>query len=74
LAKAFPVESLPSELKPLMHDFLENNSDDGTVVFSVKNNKNFFPFVMGDDYGLAALQEYADGLEKDEIIKELNQE
>jgi hypothetical protein len=29
---------------------------------------------MGDDYGLAALQEYADGLEKDEIIKELNKE
>jgi hypothetical protein len=48
----------------LMHDFLERNSDGGTVMFSVKNGNGhgiYIPFGIGDDSGLAALQESAVG-------------
>jgi hypothetical protein len=65
------------DMKQLMHDFLGDNSDGGTVMFSMKNGKGHginIPFGMGDDSGLAALEKFADGLEKDEIIMELNKE
>jgi DNA-directed RNA polymerase subunit K/omega len=46
-------------------------------VKAAKNGKQYetvIPFDMGEDSGLAAIQEIADGLIKDEIIKELNKE
>jgi hypothetical protein len=51
-----------------------------TVMFNVKVAKNgevyelLSPFGMGDNIILPALQKIADGLKKDEIIQELNQD
>jgi hypothetical protein len=47
------------------------------IVDSAKNDEVYNTATthgMGEDSGLAALQKYADGLKKDEIIKELNKE
>jgi hypothetical protein len=78
LAEEFPIESLPDLLE---QDIRETYSkSDCTVIFRVKDAKtgkghlSVIPFGMGDDSSLAALQEFADGLKKDDIIKELNME
>jgi hypothetical protein len=85
LAEEVPVTSLPDDVmqdvRKRFSDFSKISSDAHcTVVFRVKaaKNGNTFEtatsFGMGEDYILPTLQKFADGLKKDEIIKELNQE
>jgi hypothetical protein len=69
---------LPSEQNQDISD--THSNVDCTVIFKAKDANNgkiyatVIPFDMGEESGLAVLQERSDGLEKDEIIKELNKE
>jgi hypothetical protein len=77
-AEEASFESLSSELKQDISDTHSNVYC--TMIFKAKDANNgkiyatVIPFDMGEESGLAVLQERSDFLEKDEIIKELNKE
>jgi hypothetical protein len=85
LAMEVLIESLPKDLmqdvRKRYSDFSKVNGDAHcTVMFSVKDVKTGETsvtdrqFGMGEDSILPALQEIADGLKKEEFIKEFNKE
>jgi hypothetical protein len=84
-AEEFPIESLPNDRMQYVRKRYSEFAKEYTnarcmVLFSVRAAKNekayetVIPFDMGEESDLSALQEFADGLEKDEIIKKLNKE
>jgi hypothetical protein len=78
-AEEVSVESLPTDMIQNFREAQAAQSDDNCMVmFYVKaaNNGETYgtgiPFGMNDDSIFHALQEIADGLKKEEVIKELN--